>query len=81
MNEAPPQADRHRAERDYFEVAFTIARMPALIASDRLGHAATTAARSRSVLQLSFGKGSASASLDRRKFLLDSSFPKKLHYK
>ena len=32
-NEAPPRSDRRRAECDHFEAAFTIARMPALIAS------------------------------------------------
>ncbi len=41
--------------------------MPALIASDRLGHATTTAARSGSVLQLSAGKWWATDSQASRK--------------
>ena len=33
MNEAPPRSDRHRAERDHFEAALTIVRMPVRIES------------------------------------------------
>ena len=38
MNEAPPRSDRHRAERDHFDAALTIARMPARTASGGQGH-------------------------------------------
>src|SRR5208337_2211921 len=44
-------------KRDYSrQAALTIATMPALIAPGSSGHASTTAARSGSVLQVSFGK-------------------------
>ena len=42
----PTRPDRRRAECAYFDAAFTIARMPALIATGRSDHAAMTAARS-----------------------------------
>ena len=41
MNEAFPGTDRHNAECNHFDAAFTIARMPALITSGSLGQAAT----------------------------------------
>src|SRR5271166_4926268 len=49
------ERDRHVPYR-FEHAALTIATMPALIASDSSGHAATTAARSGSVLQVPVGK-------------------------
>ena len=42
----PTRPDRRRAECAYFDAAFTIATMPARIASGRSDQAATMAARS-----------------------------------
>jgi hypothetical protein len=50
------QEDEGRPPPQVGWLAFTIARMPARIASGRSGQASTTAARSGSVLQVSVGK-------------------------
>ena len=72
MNEASaPGSDRHRGECDHLEAVLTIVMMPALIASGSSGQAATTATKSGSILQMSFGGDSASAGVWRRKGLLD----------